>query len=93
MEYKKENWQDYKERLISYRYNEEQLIEVEKVRAEYDHMTFEQFDFLFRQGVVKRTAKLRKPRNLYLSESGTIYFLSHYHKSYVSCGHFINEKG
>lgn len=88
----KQNWIDYKERLISYGYNEEQLQEVERIRTTYEYMTFEQFDFLFRQGIIKRTAKLRKPRNLFLSEGGVVYFLSHYHKSYVSCGHFINEE-
>lgn len=88
----KQDWSTYKSRLEHYGYTEEQLEEIEKVRNNYEHMTFEQFRFLFLQGVIKRTVKLKKPRNLFVSPDGEVLFLSHYHKKYNKCGHFITEE-
>jgi len=89
----KQSWEEYKERLISYEYTEEQIAEVARVRNSdsFEHMTFEQFDLLFRQGIIKRSAKLKKPRNLF-TDGQTVLYLSHYHKKYVECGFFINEE-
>jgi adenylate cyclase class IV len=93
MEYQREDWSTYKNRLIFYGYSDEQLAEIEKIRnsEEFEHMTFEQFDLLFRQGIIKRTAKLKKKRNLF-TNGDTVLYLSHYHKAYVNCGYFINEE-
>lgn len=93
MEYVREEWNIYKERLISYGYSLEQIAEAEKIRNSdnFEYISFEQFDMLFRQGVVKRTRKLRKPRSLY-TDGDKIYYLEHFSKKYEWCGHFINEE-
>lgn len=87
----RENWQDYKERLISYGYNEEQLIEIERVRENFEVCPHEQFRELFLQGVIVRTRKVKKPRNYYVNDLGEFLFLDHYCKSYQVGGHFKNE--
>lgn len=90
MEYQKESWEIYKERLISYEYTEEQIAEVEKIRTELEYMSPEQFDFLVKQGVIKRTAKLKKLRSLF-TDGEKVYYLNHFSKSYNYCGIFNNE--
>lgn len=88
----KEDWNKYKERLESYGYTEEQLIEVEKVRENYDHCNFDMFQELFLQGIVTRTIKLRKKRNLYVCDSGKFWYLNHYKKEYQYIGFMKNEE-
>lgn len=87
----REDWEKYKSRLESFNYTEEQVESVRLIRESFEHMTFEQFDLLFRQGIIKRKAKLKKPRNLF-TDGETVLYLSHYHKKYVECGEFINQE-
>lgn len=87
----KQNWIDYKERLIHYGYNEEQLIEVEKIRETAEHCPDEQFKELVAQGVLVRLAKLKKPRNYYVTEDGDFVFLNHYNKRFEIAAKFKEE--
>lgn len=87
---KQEN-KEYGEKLLKYDYTQEQIDEILKFRDSCEHMSFEQFTFLHLQGVVKRTQKLKTPRNLYVSEDGKIHYLNHWHKTFNFAGYFINE--
>ena len=87
----KMDWDKYKERLIHYGYNEEETEKVKQFIDESEHCPFEQFQFLFQQGIVKRTSKLKKPRNLYVKD-GVFYYLNHYHKTFNYCGVFIENE-
>jgi len=86
-------WQKYKEMLEHYGYTEEQISAVKEIREnpEYEYMTPEQFRFLFLNGIVKRTRKLKKPRVL-LTDGEKIFYLDHYVKEYRFCGYFKNEE-
>lgn len=86
----KMEWDKYKERLIHYGYNEEEIEKVKQFIDESEHCPFEQFQFLFQQGIVKRTSKLKKPRNLYVKD-GVFYYLNHFHKAFNYCGVFIEN--
>lgn len=88
----KESWNKYKNRLIFYGYNEEQLQEVEKVREHLDYCPNEQFKELVAQGVVVRTRKIRKPRNYYVNDEGQFLYLEHYEKKYCYAGFFAENK-
>lgn len=89
MSYKKD-WKDYKEQLERYGYSEEEIAAVKEIREQGEHCEFEQFDFLFRQGIVKRTAKLRKPRNLFMYND-KFWYLNHRNKRYEYVGFFKEE--
>ncbi len=89
MSYKKD-WKDYKEQLERYGYSEEEITAVKEIREQGEHCEFQQFDFLFRQGIVVRTVKLRKPRNLFVYE-GKFFYLNHFFKKYQICGYFKEE--
>lgn len=62
--------------------------EIRRVRSSYEYMTPEQFDFLFKQGVVARTQKLRKPRSLWVCDEGRIWYFNIYNKTYNYIGYF-----
>lgn len=87
----KQDWQQYSERLKAWKYTDEELEEIKKVRENYEPMTFEQFTFLFQQKIVKRKIKLKKPRNLFVSEQGEIFYLNHRNKQYEMMAFFPNE--
>lgn len=78
--------EEYLEKLKDY--DQVQLDNVRKVRTTFQYMTFEQFQFLFAQGVVERFVKLRKPRTLWVDDSGEIHYLNHYRKWYQCVGKF-----
>ena len=92
-EFKRFDWEQYKELLKHYNYTEEQIASVKEVREnpENELMSPEQFDFLWQQGIIRRTQKLKKKRTLLVFDD-KIWFLSHYHKRYVWCGYFINDE-
>jgi hypothetical protein len=56
-----------------------------------DLCPYEQFRELFLQGVIKRVAKVRKPRNYFVNENGEFLFLNHYHKLYQVAAKFKEE--
>lgn len=91
MEYKKETWQEYKERLISYDYTEEQISEVKRIRESFELCPYEQFRELFLQGVIVRLRKVKKPRNYYVNDLGEFLYLDHYSKSYQVAAEFKTE--
>jgi len=92
-EFKRIPWNEYKERLISFDYTEDQILEIEKIREnpEIEEMTWEQFRFLFLNRVLRRTRKLKKIRTLYVFDD-KVWYLDHYVKGYRYCGEFINEE-
>lgn len=92
-EYTKINWEIYKEFLIKLNYTQEQIENVYLIREnpENEIMSPEQFDFLFQQGIIKRTQKLKKKRTLLVFDD-KIWYLSHYHRRYVWCGYFVNDE-
>ena len=80
--------EDYLEKLrTKLSYTEEELENVKIFRESLELMTFDQFTFLFLSGIVKRTAKLKTPRNLY-TNGNDIYYLNHRNKRYEKCGYF-----
>lgn len=86
----RESWEEYKVRLESYGYTEEELPWIKEVRDSYEYMTAEQFHFLFLSGIIKRIVKNKKPRN-YFTNGDDIVYLNHYLKQFQKAGHFINE--
>ena len=92
-EYIKIDWLHYKEFLIKLNYTQEDIENVRLIREnpENEIMSPEQFDFLFQQGIIKRTQKLKKKRTLLVFDD-KIWYLSHYHRRYVWCGYFINDE-
>lgn len=79
----------YAQLLERYEYSKERIEGIIKFRDKADHCTFEQFKHLVSVGVVTRTSKLRKPRNLYVSD-GKFWYLNHYHKDWNYCGIFTD---
>ena len=84
-------WEQYKEMLKSYSYNDEQIEWVKEVREQYDLMTADQFRFLFLSGVIKREVKNKKPRNYYTNSEEVVY-LNHHLKRFEKAGYFVNEE-
>ena len=90
----KMDWNKYKERLIHYGYNEEEIAEIKKVREseDFEYMTKEQFDYLVSIGVLVRTRKLKKPRSLF-TDGKQVLYLDSYFKRYNYCAFFAEENG
>lgn len=93
MEYIRENWSQYSERLNSYDYTQEQIDAVKIVRENAEQIPNEMFDELVRQGAIKRTRKLKKVRSLYvLDGDNRVYYLEHWNKRVEWCGKFKDEE-
>jgi hypothetical protein len=88
MQYIRENWKDYSTRLKSYGYTEEELNTLRPIREDAEQIPNEMFDELVRQGVIKRTRKLKKKRSLYVLEDGKIGYIEHWNKRVEWCGYF-----
>ena len=80
----------YRERLIKFGYSEEDINTALEFRDSCQHMTFEQFTQLHLSGVIKRMVKLKQKRNIYLDESGDLFYLNDYNKKYEQCGKWNN---
>jgi len=78
-------WEQYQEKLKSFDYTEEQIEAVKEIRENCELMTFEQFTFLISVGAIRKTCKLRKPRNLYDYE-GKLLYLNHFNKEWNYAG-------
>lgn len=91
--FRRYNWEEYKELLEKYGYTEGQIEEVKNFREnpEIEEITWEQFRFLFLNGVIKRTRKLKKIRTLYVFDD-KVWYLDHYVKGYRYCGVFKTEE-
>lgn len=91
--FKRIPWNEYKERLISFGYTQEQTDEVFWIREnpEIEEMTWEQFRFLFLNRVLRRTRKLKKIRTLYVFDD-KVWYLDHHVKGYRYCAEFINAE-
>jgi hypothetical protein len=91
-EYKRIDWEDYKQMLERYGYTEEQIENVKSIRENpnYEYMSPEQFRFLHLNGIIKRTRKLKKLRT-YLTDGDKVYYLDHYYKQYNHAGYFLND--
>lgn len=83
----KENAEDYAKRLLMIGYSQEEIEPLILFRESLSHCPFETFQALFQQGAIKRTIKLKKPRNIY-TDGEKFYYLSHYHKCYNVIGLF-----
>ena len=70
-------------------YSDEEIEYVKEFRENSEHMTFEQFDTLFRSGVMTRFKKLKKKRNLFFRDD-KLWYLNHYHKKYHIVAEFKN---
>lgn len=83
-------WEDYEMSLIKNGFTPDEINEVKKVREsdEYEHCNFEVFNALLEQGVVVRTAKLKKPRNLYVNKEGQFLYFNSYKKAWYYVGYF-----
>lgn len=93
MEYIRELWADYSTRLETYGYTEEELNTLRPIREDAEQIPREMFDELVRQGVIKRTRKLKKVRSLYVLDGDPkIYYLEHYRKEYQYAGIFKDEQ-
>lgn len=86
----RQDWETYQSRLKHYGYTEEQISAVKEIRETLDHCPFEMYKELITQGAIKRTIKLKKPRNIF-TDGEKFYFLSHWHKEYRYCAFFPNE--
>ena len=65
---------------------------IRKIRTEYEPMTNEQFQFLFQQGVIKRTQKLKsKKRSLFVCPEGRIWTFNFYTKQFTYVGYFNDQ--
>lgn len=91
MEETKQSWGDYSERLKAWKYTDEQLEPIKEMREKMDHCSFDQFKELVRLGIVVRTQKLRKPRNLF-TDGVKFYYTNHYFMKINVCGYFKNEE-
>ena len=92
-EFKRFEWEDYEKLLKYYRYTDEQIAAVKEIREnpENELMSPEQFEFLWKQGVIKRTRKLKSKRSLFVTPKGRILYLDNYYKCYNYCGYFLNQ--
>lgn len=88
----RENWEEYKNRLESYGYTQDEISTVEKTREHFEYATFDQFTELFQQGLITRVAKLKKKRHLYVNDVGEFLFLNHYHRKFQIVGYFKTEE-
>ena len=90
----KQNWDEYKEYLKFRGLTEEQIEDVRRIREneEYNHVTYEQFMELWRQGVIRRTRKLKKPRNLFLCKEGRFWYFEFYYKKWQYAGYFLHPE-
>jgi hypothetical protein len=92
-EYKRIDWEDYKQMLERYGYTEEQISAVKEIRENpnYEYMSPEQFRFLHLNGIIKRTRKLKKLRTYLVSPEGKVLYLEHHFKAWNFCGYFLND--
>ena len=89
MEYKKEDWESYSDRLKTYKYTDDEILAVKIVREGAEQIPNDMFDELVKQGVIERTRKLKKKRTLYILENDNrIYYLEHHFHNYQWCGKF-----
>ena len=86
----KMNDNDYKEHLLKRGFNKEDIRQILEQRSGMDYCSVEMFNELVKQGVVKRTRKLRNNRTLYVNSDGCVMYLDYYWKKYNYCGYFIN---
>ena len=89
-EFKRIPWNEYKEILERFEYDEAQISAVKEIRETAEEMTWEQFRFLFLNGILRRTRKLKKIRTLYVFDD-KVWYLDHHVKGYRYCGEFIEE--
>lgn len=66
--------------------------EIRKVRTTWDYMSWPMYQMLVEQGALKRFRKLKKPRSLYVSEEGFIYYFCTYNKAFNYAAAFKNEE-
>lgn len=90
-QFERESWEDYKKRLESFGYTEEQIDNVAIKRNTLEVMEWDMYQELLKQGILVRTRKLKKPRSLYVQEDGKILYLCHYKKDWQWCSKFKEE--
>jgi len=85
-----ESLEDYLKRLKDY--STEQLEEVKRIRGGCEYMSWEQYNFLTEHGAINKKINLKKPRTLWVNETGEIFYLNHYTKSYQLVGNLKNSE-
>ena len=88
----KEQNKEYKERLISYGYTEEEATEAITFRDSCEHMPWEMYQMLFEQKQLIRKCKLKKIRNLYVDEESNIWYLNHFNRKFQIMAEFKSEE-
>lgn len=78
---------EYKIRLERYGYSDEELKYVQDFKKKAKHLTFEQYDYLFKSNMLKRYIKLKKKRNLFFKDN-KIYYLCHYNRKFEVVAEF-----
>jgi len=87
----KQSWEEYEKILIKFDYTPEKIEAVKEIRENVDLCPYEQFRELFLQGAIVRIAKVKKPRNYFVTDSGEFLYLNHYHKCYCVAAKFKEE--
>lgn len=90
-QFKRCNWEQYKEMLERFNYTEEQIENVAMKRNTLEVMEWDMYQELLKQGILVRTRKLKKPRSLYVCEEGKLWYLCHYRKDWQWCSKFKEE--
>ena len=88
----KEQNKEYKERLITYGYTEEEATEAITFRDSCEHMPWEMYQMLFEQKQLIRIVKLKKIRNLFVDQNGCINYLNHHRRKYQVMAKFQTEE-
>lgn len=90
-EFRRFDWEEYKEYLINLGYSDDEISAVKEIREnpEIETMSPEQFRYLFLAKIIKRTRKLRKPRTLYVFDD-KVWYLDHYVKGFRYCAEFVD---
>lgn len=87
----KQRWEEYEKILTKLDYTPEEIEVVKEIREGCDLCPYEQFRELFLQGIIIRTAKVKKPRNYFVNESGEFLYLNHRNRRYEIAGVFKEE--
>ncbi len=65
--------------------------EIRRVRTTYEPIDFDLFTELHvNQRIIKRTAKLKFPRSLFICPEEKIWYFNHYKQEFQYCGYFYS---
>jgi hypothetical protein len=65
--------------------------EIRRVRTTYEPIDFDLFiELHVNQRIIKRTAKLKFPRSLFICPEEKIWYFNHYKQQFQYCGYFFS---